>query len=143
MIRTMRAGRLQFFPTASDLRTLDCQLIGEAIVRAASITGELSLLAYRDEAALKGLVAFRARWLAYAALLSVYQDVDAFALGHWLGCGSNPLRSLATVRGQSWWDEACVARLFLEIVKGEGVAPAIRHQATVRAVSAIMEDRRK
>lgn len=55
--------------------------MAEAVVRAAMATGELSLLNYRDEAALRGHVAFRGRWVAFAALLSLHQDVAVEAIG--------------------------------------------------------------
>ena len=138
----MRTGRYQHFAERTPDRPLDCELIAEAVIRAASITGELSVLAYRDEAALKGMVAFKARWLAFAALVALHQEADTVPLGMWLGCGSTAMRSLATMRGQSWWDEGCVYRLFVELARLEGDPPCIAsHEATRRAVAGILRDR--
>lgn len=94
---------------------LDAAHVAEAVVRAAMATGELSLLAYRDEQALKGHVAFRARWVAFAALLSLHPEAEVAALAAPLGCGTSPMRSLAGVRGQAWWDPAVVDRLFVDL----------------------------
>jgi len=89
--------------------------MAEAVVRAAMATGELSLLAYRDEQALRGHVAFRARWVALAALLALHPEVPLATIARPLGCGSAPLRSLGITRGQGWWDEALVYRLFADL----------------------------
>lgn len=105
------------------VRDLSADQMAEAVVRAAIITGETSLLAYRYEAALKGQVAFRARWLALAALLALHQDEEVQRISEPLGCGFAPLRVLAGVRGRSSWDEACVSRLFLDLAGDDEAVP--------------------
>jgi hypothetical protein len=89
--------------------------MAEAVVRAAMATGELSLLAYRDEQALKGHVAFRARWVALAALAALHPTAPIASIAGPLGCGPSPLAALAHTRGQGWWDEALVSRLFVDL----------------------------
>ncbi|MFZ3008546.1 MAG: hypothetical protein WA047_20475 [Phenylobacterium sp.] len=115
--------------------------MAEAVVRAAMATGELSLLNYRDEAALRGHVAFRGRWVAFAALLSLHQDVAVEALAQPLGCGPSALRALAGARGASWWDEGVVHRLFLDLVGADETPGLGSLQSLHTAVSGVLAGR--
>ena len=124
-----------------NLGPLTAAQIAEAIVRAAGATGELGILTHRDEAALKGLVAFRARWIALAALLALHPEAEIEVISVPLGCGSTPLRSLAGTRGQSWWDEAVVNRVFMDLAGADDALPLGNFQGLRSTVAGVVAGR--
>lgn len=138
---TAMGARLHRYPPPASPPPLTAELVGEAVVRAAMATGELSLLSYRYEAAITGLVAFRGRWVAFAALLALHQTFDFERLALALGCGATPLRSLSRARAAAWWDEGVVHRLFVDLAE-PAQATAIDSLAGLAGnVAALLADR--
>lgn len=100
-------------------RPVTAERMALAIVRAATAMGELSQLRYRYEAVLRGHCVLRARWIALAALLAMHPGIEPQHLSLPLGCGPAPLQVLARVRLASWWDEALVIRLVIDLEEAE------------------------
>lgn len=120
---------------------LTAEHMAEALVRASMATGELSQLTYRYEAAIKGLCSLRARWVAFAALLSLHPEAEVASIAGPLGCGPTALRVLAKCRGSGWWDEALVYRLFLDMADRAGATPIKTLRELREAVAAVLTDR--
>jgi hypothetical protein len=120
---------------------LTADQMATALVRAAMATGELSQLAYRYEAAIKGLCTLRARWVALAALLALHQEVEIDAIAQPLGCGFRPLRVLAGCRGSIWWDEALVHRVFVDLVDPAPAVSIDGFKALRRSIADVLAER--
>lgn len=136
-----QGGALNIEDQAPAVPPLTAMHMAEAVVRAAMVTGELSLLAYRDEQALKGHVAFRGRWVAFAALLSLHPTTPAEVLALPLGCGANAGVALGRVRNTGWWDEGVVHRLFLDLAGADDRRPMTGLEGLHRTVADILTGR--
>ncbi|MBS0333955.1 MAG: hypothetical protein JSS35_14395 [Proteobacteria bacterium] len=115
------------------------EFIAQAVVRAAMATGELSLLSYRDEQALKGHVAFKARWVAFAALVSTYPHLRPQLFAQALGCGPRAETALSFTRRTSWWDEGVVVRLVVDLAGAPDRRPLVGLEGLVRTVADLVD----
>ena len=122
------------------IRPLDADRFAHAVVLAASFTCELSQLAFRYEAALQGRCALRARWVALAALLSLYPAADVAGVSLPLGCGPTPLPVLARLRQAEWWDEGLVIRLVVELEDAGPEHPAVSFRDLRNTVAELLAD---
>ncbi len=104
----------------------DLDQVALAVVLAAIEMRELCRLVIADEPCLRGTIKFRARWVAFAALLSTSPGVPPFALGHLLGCGRVPLFLLEQQRRQAWWDERRVVTVVTRLLSASGAQAAVR-----------------
>lgn len=122
------------------IHPLSADRIAHAVVLATTATCELSQLAYRYEAALQGRCALRARWVALAALLSLYPAEPVARLSVPLGCGTSPLGALAKTRLAPWWDEALVIRLVIDLEEASAEPPARRFSDLRATVAELLAD---
>lgn len=113
--------------------------IAQAMVMAAMEMCELSLLVKQPDKALRGLVAFRARWVALQALCALNTTADPRAIGRLIGCGTDTLRMALRVRDEPWWSDDRVVALIAALASGAPMAAdctprcAFVTQAVIRA----------
>ncbi len=115
-------------------------LIARALVLAAMDCCELSVLVKQPDAALRGRVCFRSRWVAFEALCATHLQADHVALGRLIGCGPNPIAAMLHQRSCSWWSDARAAGLVAALASGAPIHP-IYTPSSAYGVLLLIKDR--
>lgn len=96
-------------------RAPDADDVAQALVKAARATGELEALVGGATAVLAGALPLRARWLAFAALRTVWPRCLG-ALGRRWADGANASLGLRRASAGTWWSDQVVSDIAFDLL---------------------------